>query len=371
MVTDESIGARVREALTRSGAFSTQSSLAESVDMTPDGLSRALNGTRAFSSIEITRIAEVLGEDVYWLITGEADPLAVHFVARHDYDTASRQYGLPDGHEESPALDGVALAYRQAAPWMTQRSSQLPSDASEMRSVLGRDFVRDFAERIESHLGVDVVRVQGPVTDYSFSINGRAVILLRSTPNWFRSNWSLGHELGHLAMGHSATGATKANDERAANAFAAELLMPASEMRDHHWATLDEETLAILLWQYGVSLEALANRLSALHISAPVLESAKSGGATQALLRKYQEILPHGAFVDPISVRMQHASERRIPPSLIAAHLRGIAEGRIHKGTLAWLLETTPDELDVEEPAPLEPLTAGALMHALGEYEPQ
>jgi hypothetical protein len=366
MVSDQEIGGRVKEAFSKSDAFATQSALAAAVDMAPDALSRALNGTRAFSSIEITRIAEVVGEDVHWLITGEPDPLAIRFVARHDYDTASRRYGLPDGHQESPALEGIALAYQQAAPWMTERVSELPSTPAEMRSVLGEGFVRDFADRIDSCLGVDVVRLQGPVTDYSFTVSGQAVILLKSTPNWFRSNWSLGHELAHLALDHSAADATSKSDEQTANAFAAELLMPRSEMRAQQWSALDEESLAVLLWQYGVSLEALANRLNALHVRAPIVDSAKSLGSTQRLLGSHQEALPEAVSPDPISERMRQASERRIPVLLIEAHRRGIADGRLSKGTLAWLLETTPDELEVEEPPQREPLSTDALMRALG-----
>ncbi len=366
MVSDREIGGRVRAALAKSEAFATQFALAEAIDMTPDALSRALNGTRAFSSVEITRIAEVLGEDVHWLITGEPDPLAVRFVARHDYDTASRRYGLPDGHAESPELDGVALAYQQAAPWISPRQVELPRTAAAMRAALGDGFVADFADRIEARLGVDVVRVQGPVTDYSFTITERPVILLRSTPNWFRSNWSLGHELAHLALGHSVADATNEPDERTANAFAAELLMPRSEMRALDWGAVDEAELASLLWQYGVSLEALTNRLQGLRIHAPILNSVNSrGSSTQGLLRTQQAAIPHDMSPDPISARMQKASERRIPVPLIAAHLRGIAEGRLGKGTLAWLLETTPDELEVETPRP-DPLSADALLHALG-----
>lgn len=365
MVSDQEIGGRVREALTKCDALATQAALAEAVEMTPDALSRALNGARAFSSIEITRIAEVLGEDVHWLITGEPDPLAIRFVARHDYDTASRRYGLPDGHDANPELDGIALAYQQAAPWIPPREFELPGTALGMRSALEDGFVLDFADRIESRLEVDVVRLQGPVTDYSFTVSGRPVILLKSTPNWFRSNWSLGHELAHLALGHSVADATSERDERTAIAFAAELLMPRSEMRAHNWSTVGEEELAIFLWHHGVSLEALANRLHALRIDAPIVESVNAQGSTQRLLRRHQAALTSDMSADPISARMQKASERRIPVPLIAAHLRGIADGRLGKGTLAWLLETTPDELEVEEPPRPEPLSADALLHAL------
>jgi len=52
------IGSRVRSAM--QGAGMQQKQLAERVGMTPDALSRALNGQRGFAALELADIASVL-----------------------------------------------------------------------------------------------------------------------------------------------------------------------------------------------------------------------------------------------------------------------------------------------------------------------
>ena len=75
-----------------------------------------------------------------------------------------------------------------------------------MRAVLGYGFVRPFADRLEKYLGVEVVRVTELSTAYSLTVGGRAVIAVPATGNWFRENWDIAHELGHLIMGHHDDG---------------------------------------------------------------------------------------------------------------------------------------------------------------------
>jgi IrrE N-terminal-like domain len=77
---------------------------------------------------------------------------------------------------------------------------------------------------------VDVIRVAELSTAYSFTVGGRPVIAVPATASWFRENWDLAHELGHLAERHDAEGISGPEADRreaAANAFAADLLLPA------------------------------------------------------------------------------------------------------------------------------------------------
>ena len=57
----------------------TQQSLAEAMEMTPDALSRMLNGKRGITMTELGKAAEVLGASAHWLVTGHKDPYAMSF----------------------------------------------------------------------------------------------------------------------------------------------------------------------------------------------------------------------------------------------------------------------------------------------------
>lgn len=371
------VGQRVREAVSRAfpDAPRTDASIAAHIDMKPDAFSRAMNGQRAFTSLEIARLADLLGEDVHWLITGEPDPLRVRIAARHSWDAEARDHHRPDAPADDQVLDGIALAYRQATTWRTDPAHALPTEPGAIRAALGDDFVQTFADRVEQVLGVDVVRIQNLSTDYSFTIGERRVILLKSEPLWFRSNWSLAHEIAHLALGHHDVTSKHADSkfEAPANRFASELLLPEQEIRGINWVACDEAELARHLWAYGVSTEALANRLHTLNLPAPAILTARPEGSTMRLLRRQRDALPamtHPgtpfAVIDQITHRFNAAAERRIPEALLAAHLDGIAAGRLNKGTLAWLLEVTPDEVEVDEPLAPEQLSTDQLMSALG-----
>lgn len=368
------IGARVREAVSaRFGPARTQASVAGEIGMTADAYSRSLSGERAFSTAELARVADLSGADLRFLITGQADPLAVRIAARHEWDPVAREHHHPSRADDEQTLSDIALAYRQANPWRSSPPVALPSEPAKVREQLGEAFVATFAERAEQALGVDVIRIQGLGTDYSFTIAGRPVVLLRSEPHWFRSNWSLAHEIAHLALGHHlAEQESPAKVEAPANKFAQELLMPEQDMRGIDWASAEEPDLARMVWRLGVSTEALANRLRGLRLPVPRVLEARPEGSTMRLLRRQRSVLPTQyhpgtSFViaDPITFRFNSAAERRIPEPLVSAHLDGIAEGRLNKGTLAWLLEVDPEDIDVDEPEH-EPVSGDELMAALG-----
>lgn len=69
-----SIGSRVLEHIDKACPATPHRSIAADIGMTPDAFSRAVNDRRAFSSIELARLADRLNADVHWLITGQPDP---------------------------------------------------------------------------------------------------------------------------------------------------------------------------------------------------------------------------------------------------------------------------------------------------------
>ena len=341
-----------------------QRDIAQDVGLAPDAFSRALNGARHFSSIELARLADLLDTDVYWLITGSPDPNSLRVAARHDFDrtTGSREVQGRDGDERT--LSDIALAYRQAYPEPETKRS-LPTSPEAVRAALGADFVRPFAERLERELAVDIVRVQELSTAYSFAVGGRRVIAVPATGNWFRENWDMAHELGHLAMGHHDEGLSadvSDKHEAVANAFAADLLLPAEQVRSVDWAEITDAGIADLIWSWGVSTDALARRLRWLDGSAPPRVEAAAGHSTQRLLRHHLSMQDE---VDHITMRMDAASQRRFPLALQEAHLARIEKGEIGKATLAWMLGIDAEVLDVDVPDHPE-VPVDELVSALG-----
>lgn len=352
MITPE-IGQRVRAALLARHDLN-QTLLASRVDMTKDALSRALNGQRGFASIELADIARELGADLHYLITGEPDPYTARFAARHTYDAATSQYANDHQESDQDILDGITLAYRQAQPWLVEARTSLPDTADAVRRCLGEDFIRHFSDRVEAALGIDVIRFPDLRTDYTFTLNGRRVIALGVNANWFRANFSLAHELGHLALRHTATGVATALAERGANAFAAEMLMPEAVLREIDWRSLPEGDVAAFLWVRGVSAPALHTRLASLGLAVP--DAILRGDSTGTLVSRNATSLPSLPGVDgssPLTPGQRRAltATRRLPAALLDALEEGRASGRLNEGTTSWLLGVpVADETDHQTP---------------------
>jgi len=359
-----SIGERVQQRIGQVCPTARHRDIATDIGMTPDAFSRAVNDKRAFSSIELARLADRLDADLHWLITGEPDPHRLVVAARHNFDHTTGRREVPGRDDDDRILEDLALAYRQAYPSPTVAPS-LPPDPSEIRSLLGEDFVRPFAERLEERLSIEVVRVSDLSTDYSFAAGGRRVIALQATGNWFRENWSIAHECGHLVLDHHDDGLTEAEWSRfesVANAFAADLLLPIDVLTDIGWDHVDAARLAELIWRWGVSTDALARRLNAVTGSVPAVVREWSEQPTQRLLRRHWG---SESGEDEITLRMESAAQRRFPLVLQEAHLKGIESGDLGKGTLAWMLGIEEGALEVDTPSVSEADT-DELTKALG-----
>lgn len=374
------IGRRVREAmLARFPVGVTQNAIAEELGLSPDRLSRSLSGERAFSSAELARAAHLFRADIHHLITGEPDPVSAVFAARHTFDPDTFEYRNDGHHGDQAVRDGAVLAYRQAHPWLAGSTVDLPATAAEVRALLGEDFARTFADLVEERLGVDVVRLPGLSTDYSLTIAGQQIVLLSTEANWFRSNWSLAHELGHLCLRHHEVDATHTNSaaETTANAFAAELLLPAQTMRAVDWENQTPTEIAAFVWTTGISTATLRNRLNSLGLRTTSVVSAALAESTQRFLNRHplpeSKTHPVGSpgsrlttVVDPIGNRMQRAAERRIPARLMKALRDGVEAGRLNTGTLAWLLDVDPETLELDEPDRTGELSADDVASLLG-----
>lgn len=350
MGTVTEVGERVRAAMPLG---MSQRQLAERAGMTPDALSRALNGQRGLSPIEVANIAQTLGADTYWLITGAPDPFAITVAARHAWDAGRRERHNPGKQDDQPLLDRVIGLYRAAYPQGPTSSSDLPPLPTSMRELLGPTFVRNFAENVEHTLHVDVIRIPGLGTDYSLRVGERGVVVLATQANWFRSNWSLAHELGHLALGHHSAYESPRRiqqDERAADDFAAELLISQHDL-DEVSAVETEAALARVVWRLGVSTEALRNRLASAQVQSNRTITDALQSSTPRLLRANLRALDESvAGVDPVAAREQGASARRFPLALLSALQIQTELGATSPTHLSWALDVPVDDIEFPEP---------------------
>ncbi|MBB4967476.1 helix-turn-helix domain-containing protein [Saccharothrix violaceirubra] len=101
------------------------------------------------------------------------------------------------------------------------------------------------------------------VDAYSFDSRLRPVVILNPIKrDYYRQRFDVAHELGHLVMHGDAEPGGRAVEDQA-HRFAAELLMPAEQIRDHLPMSMGGNawrSLARLKEQWGVSIQALLYR---------------------------------------------------------------------------------------------------------------
>lgn len=163
----------------------------------------------------------------------------------------------------------------------------LQLDAEEKARAARRGFAGTFPVPIEAiakreGIRIELASLDDELSGMSFIKNGVAVIVLNSNHHPNRRRFTLAHELGHHVLHKdyltnnvhvdkvilnrdevSSQGVDP--KEMQANAFAAEILMPAAELMRYRSIDLNnEEFLQRLAKQLKVSVTALAYRLSNL-----------------------------------------------------------------------------------------------------------
>ena len=127
-----------------------------------------------------------------------------------------------------------------------------------------------FFELIEDALGIDVVVVPLPdnCDGASFASEHFRAILLSTSSAPFRQRFTLGHELGHLAFGHSEGSLieeelwrVKSRPESEADTFAASFLAPADELRGVIGRRKAEVAFSELVLHFQMSPIAMSWRL--------------------------------------------------------------------------------------------------------------
>ena len=352
----DEIAGRILERLHAALPGVSQAELARRVDMDPSALSRVLNSKRGLAGSEIAALAAQLRVSTDWLLLGE-EPFPIALAARHDY--ADGTYSSVLGEDSMSLVSSIALAYEQADELPEpDRAVQVPTDPAEVRRLLelrfGSEWPRHFADAVERTFAVDVVKAELPGhSGLSLKLPNATVIVVPNQVFWGRQNWTIAHELWHVANGHFAPlhDGAAADGEFAANMFAKELLLPEQLVRDVNWAAISEAQLSDFLWRSGASMQALFNRLTTLKLPTPTCSEPPL-----TLLRRHVSV--DGPSQDPVTSRLRDAAARRFPTRLLAQHEMS---GKYPR-TLAWMLgaplESGADPDALPEPANVDDLAA-------------
>ncbi len=275
---------RVRELIKQSGL--TQHDFALRIGLDDSKLSKALGGSRRFSSLDLARIADLCRVTVDWLITGDEPPLAL----------AARTTGGSAGtaiHEarrlSTMRSDMADLGFPQPwrppdinlepGGWVDQGNRLAEAALERIRQFDGPVQQANLAELVEAVFGADVA-----VLDLGSGFDGLAtssdevkLIVLATSQVPARQRFTLAHELGHLLGGDDQgihldedvfdKAQARTPSEMRANSFAASFLMPEETLRAAVGTTgLTERDFARLACDLIVTPSALAYRLKSLRL---------------------------------------------------------------------------------------------------------
>jgi Zn-dependent peptidase ImmA (M78 family) len=246
--------------------------LADAIGRTAAAVSQYELGQSRPSGETLDRCADALGLPVSFFTTGRPhlrlDTASAHFRSLRSTTAHQRQQALAhvellwelidqlDQVVELPPVDlGLPLGIRPGEPGaaadMLRKAWQVPAGpvVHLVRSLEARGIV------LTQLPGVDAETIDA----FSAALHGRPMIVLSRKGNPMRQRFSVAHELGHLLL-HPEPAPGSRVHEREANTFAAELLMPAAEIRDRLPTPVDITALKETADGYGVSVTALAYR---------------------------------------------------------------------------------------------------------------
>ena len=331
-------GQRVRDAIGAAEKPLSQSEIAKKIGLGTDALSRSLNGQRKFSAIELSKLANLLGVSLPWLVTGLADDSALGGSrTKSSRDLIAETVAFPAGAYREVNLTTSALRRIDAALCPAEAARLV---AARLRECNGRPFAEDIPAAIENAFGIGVfVLAEGPAFDArAIDTGDLAYIVVRSTGAWYQANTVLLRELGALlADKRNLIGIRQASRDHWTEEFASALLMPEASLREMDWARQTPSELAGYLWRAGVSAKSLIRRLEALGIDrGPALIHADEG-TLQLLAWHDPDCLSHP--------RARAYRSPRIPADLLTAHLQAMRKGLVTGESVAWMLDTPLDDL--------------------------
>lgn len=229
---------------------------------------------------------------------------------------------------------------------MSTLQGKTPAQVMEM---LGGTIDVDFSSQVEDHLHIDVVQIGLEGNGTCLILDSRPVIVVPRTDNWFRQVFAIAHEIGHIANDTTIKRDDEISEqERGANRFAADLLMPKEIIEGLFGKQIDAVRFAKFVWDRGVSVAALANRISKFEYEIPnfLLEDDRTIVTQKFLGEHLQEI---GLTWADVQRRASLSGAQRFPSHVLAALYEQVNRGKAPAGTYEWALGVKNTTVTEEE----------------------
>jgi Zn-dependent peptidase ImmA (M78 family)/DNA-binding XRE family transcriptional regulator len=305
---------RERLRLARELAKLSQAQVAGKLGLTPAAVSQFESGAARPSSETVGRLSEVLKVPVGFFTRPVSETHEGFFRSLRRTSVADRRRARAIAHLAHDLAVEAARAGqlpRHSVPYLPV--TKLDASREEIESIVAQvraqwriptGPVANVVRLLEEH-GVAVIRLPfGTIDVDAFSLpfsDHPVVVLGTDKSDRARSRFDAAHELGHLVMhGEQIWGVPQV--EHQAHMFAAELLLPAAEIRDQLPRTADWPRLFALKQHWQVSLAALLMRARSLGVmSENTYLSAVKAASARGWRR--QEPVPLGTPEEPARLR--------------------------------------------------------------------
>ena len=282
--------------------------LADSVGTTPTAIGQYEAGVHRPSERTLVRLALCLGVPVEFFQAGHGsavlDTAHAHFRSLRSTTQVERDQALAYGRiaaDVVAALEDLVEFPEVTLPEWPVVPDEIAGPGPVRAALLAREVmvaapgpVPHLVRLLETH-GV-VVIVLPPSTErvdaFSVSAHPRPMVMFNPAKgDYWRNRFDGAHELGHLVMHADAEPGSKIVEDQA-NRFAAEFLMPESDIADSLPRTADWARLAALKSRWGVSMAALLYRARTLKIMKEVTYRNAMGTMSAQGWRRHEPGVP-------------------------------------------------------------------------------
>lgn len=288
-MADIRIGQRVAEARSQLGL--TQAETAEKLGVARSTLAEMETGARKITADELYRLTEVLSRPLQYFFSVQEPASIFSFRLKNEEigEPARRALiGLDNRLAELAALERFSgIAVRPQLKHYSIEGWKNPDVAGRniammerARLQLGPSPLPNVREVLEQRVGLLAFGDYVPAGDFSgaFASDGeRSAILINVAHIKGRVNFTLPHEYGHAVVMKNGVhielrGYVDAHEERFADAFAANFLMPLDALEDALERAsisppeITSDQVLFLASQFGVSFEAMLNRLTHFNV---------------------------------------------------------------------------------------------------------